>query len=186
MNKGSIRTLALGSVLLAAAGCSGNGGEGGFMSGLFGGGEDQVRTELPMAESADAADLQVAGAAMAPAPDIGGRREWSGAQSAAFNDLFITARDDRGWRLMWQLVGEEPPGPLPPGAMGLGVFLGMRPTAGYLVDVTDVVITGDDVVATYEETTPLSGAMTAQMLTAPWAIELVSSSELPVHYRQAF
>ena len=44
-----------------------------------------------------------------PVPRIDDRFTWSGQQSAAFNDMFVTAREERGWRLLWQLVGEDPP-----------------------------------------------------------------------------
>ena len=120
-----------------------------------------------------------------PRPQIAGTSNWSGAQSAAFNDMFVTARDERGWRLLWQLVGEDPPGPLPEEAMGLAVFLGARPTAGYRVEIAEVLESPGDVTALYRETTPPPGAVTSQILTAPYAITLVPMVELPVHYDEA-
>lgn len=180
MGMGTRTALLAGGLSLLLTGC---GGEGGFFSGIFGGGDETV-TSLPMAETPPEL-AAISGQPLPQGPGLEGRREWSGATSAAFNDLFVTARDDRGWRLIWQLVGQDPPGPLPSGSMGLGVFLGMRPSAGYLVDVTDTLVTDDDVVAVYEETKPLAGAMTAEMLTAPWTVELVSLSDLPVHFREA-
>ena len=117
-----------------------------------------------------------------PVPRINNRINWSGQQSAAFNDMFVTAREERGWRLMWQLIGDEPPGPLPEDAMAVAVFLGARPSAGYQVAITDVLDDGDEVLVQYLETPPAPGATTAQILTAPYAVELVPLSTLPVAF----
>ena len=117
-----------------------------------------------------------------PTPTIAGQASWSASESAAFNDLFITAREDRGWRLMWQLVGEEPPGELPENAMAVGVFLGARPTLGYDVDVLEILQTEDDIRVVYQETVP--DGVAATQLSAPYVIELAPFSNLPVHYSQ--
>ncbi len=124
------------------------------------------------------------GPVLGPAPMILDRSDWSGAQSAAFNDMTVTARDERGWRLLWQLVGEAPPGPLPEGAMAVAVFLGQRPTAGYSVAITDVRSGSGRVVATYRETTPPAGDVTATVLTAPYAIRLAPLDSRPVDYQR--
>ncbi|MCB9959268.1 MAG: protease complex subunit PrcB family protein [Rhodospirillaceae bacterium] len=117
-----------------------------------------------------------------PVPRIDDRFTWSGQQSAAFNDLFVTAREERGWRLLWQLVGEDPPGPLPDEAMAVAVFLGARPTAGYQVAITDVLESPGEITVQYRETEPSAGATTAQILTAPYVVELVPLSSLPVNF----
>ena len=117
-----------------------------------------------------------------PVPRIDDRFTWSGQQSAAFNDMFVTAREERGWRLLWQLVGEDPPGPLPEEAMAVAVFLGARPTAGYQVTITDVLESPSEITVQYRETPPAPGATTAQILTAPYVVELVPLSSLPVSF----
>ena len=146
----------------------------------------------PVADEAEAGSASAAMSAAnigapitGPRPMVAGTSDWSGAQSAAFNDMFVTARDERGWRLLWQLVGEDPPGPLPDGAMGLAVFLGARPTAGYRVEISEVLQSPADVTAVYREMTPAPDAVTSQVLTAPYAITLVPLSQLPVHYDNA-
>lgn len=48
--------------------------------------------------------------------------EWSGPLSAFAVEATITARDQRSWNILWQMVGEEPPGPLPDGRMAVAVF----------------------------------------------------------------
>ncbi len=120
-----------------------------------------------------------------PLPVIAGQRQWTGSQSAAFTDMFVMARDQRGWELLWQLAGNNPPGPLPDGAMGAGVFLGMRPTAGYGVEVVDMLYWPHEVVVVYDETAPPPDAAAAQVVTAPYAIAVAPASEAPVHFRRA-
>jgi len=97
--------------------------------------------------------------------------------------MFVTARDRRGWELLWQLAGEAPPGPLPENAIGVGVFLGMRPTAGSGVEVVDVLYWPQEVLVVYEEIPPPADAPAAQALTAPYAIAVAPASEAPVHFR---
>jgi hypothetical protein len=119
----------------------------------------------------------------APVPLVAGQRQWTGSRSAAFTDMFVTARDRRGWALLWQLAGEDPPGPLPEDAIGVGVFLGMRPTAGYGVEVVDVRYWPQEVLVVYEEIPPPSDAATGQAITAPYAIAVAPTSEARVHFR---
>ena len=164
------RSLALGAAMVSLAACAEN-----DMGGLIAG--DDAETQVATASSEF---LPVTG----PAPTIDGRSGWSGAQSAAFNDLFFTARDERGWRLLWQLVGEEPPGPLPDGGMAVAVFLGARSTAGFSVDITRILSNDEETVVEYRETTPVNDDAAAQVLTAPYAIELTSRDDAPVHYRR--
>ena len=57
---------------------------------------------------------------LTPGPGINGRTDWFGAQSAANMDILVTARDERSWQIIWQLVGQEPPGALPEDAMAVG------------------------------------------------------------------
>jgi hypothetical protein len=116
-------------------------------------------------------------------PAIGGERVWSGAVSAAFNDMFVTARDQRGWELVWQLVGEQPPGPLPEGAVAVSVFLGSRPTGGYGVDIVGMSYREDQVLVFYRITEPPEGAAVTQALTAPYTVRLAPAAPArPVHY----
>jgi hypothetical protein len=118
----------------------------------------------------------------ADSPAMDGQRVWSGASSAAFNDMTVTARDPRGWELVWQLIGEPPPGPLPEDAMAVSVFLGSRPTGGYAVEIVRVGSGEDEVLVVYRETEPGPDMMVTQALTAPWTVRLVPESALPVQY----
>ena len=134
------------------------------------------------AAEAEGTDAEVAAAAPPPAPDIGGRRDWSGPLAAAAVDMTITARDQRGWDILWQLVGQPQPGPIPDAGMAVGVFIGSRPTAGYAVNITDVQSGETGLTVRYTETTPQDPEIAAQQITAPYAVRLLSLSEQPVTY----
>ena len=122
------------------------------------------------------------GIPLAAGPGIAGRHDWFGAQSAGQLDVQITARDQRGWEILWQLVGEPPPGELPEGTMALAIFLGPRPTGGYTVAFDRVVKQDGLVVAGYRETTPPPDALVSQAFTAPYAIRLVQADSAPVQF----
>ncbi|NNG03209.1 MAG: protease complex subunit PrcB family protein [Inquilinus sp.] len=157
------------SALAAALALAGCGGDGSPID-LLGGGQEP----LPPVESL--------GIPLAAGPGINGRHDWFGAQSAGQLDVQITARDQRGWEILWQLVGEPPPGELPEGSMALAIFLGSRPTGGYTVAFDRVTRQDGLVVAGYRETTPPPDALVSQAFTAPYAIRLVQADSAPVQF----
>lgn len=154
------------ALALALAACGG----GNSPIDLLGGGQEAV----PPVESL--------GIPLAAGPGIDGRHDWFGSQSAGQLDVQITARDQRGWEILWQLVGEPAPGDLPDGTMALAVFLGPRPSGGYTVAFDRVVRQDGLVVADYRETTPPPDALVSQALTAPYAIRLVQADDAPVRF----
>jgi hypothetical protein len=88
---------------------------------------------------------------------------------------------------------------LPQGWMGIGIFLGMRQTAGYSVvieGVTEQVTTDQrftdqglpasrELVISYGERTPAPTAMTAQVLTSPYVIRIIQRNDEPLRFVQA-
>lgn len=122
---------------------------------------------------------------LVPQPAIAGESGWSGVLSAAASDMRVTAKTAREWDILWQLVGREPPGPLPDGAMAAAVLLDSRPTAGFGVEIVEVRRGPDQVTVRWRETSPAPDAMVGQMITAPWAVRLVGASPLPVVYAPA-
>ncbi len=145
-------------------------------------GETAPSDDGAAAEGATADGAEVAAAAPPPVPDIGGRRDWSGPLAAAAVDLTVTARDQRGWDILWQLVGQPQPGPLPDAAMAVGVFIGSRPTAGFAVNITDVQPGETGITVRYAETTPQDPDIAAQQITAPYTVRLLSLTDQPVTF----
>ena len=155
------------ALLLLLAGC---GGESSPIDAL-GGGQEPIESPVEAATES-----------LSPGPGINGRTDWFGAQSAANMDILVTARDERSWRIIWQLVGQEPPGDLPEGAMAVGIFLGQRPSGGYTVAFERVAVSGGQVVARYLETVPPTDAIVSQALTAPYAVRLVRAHRGPIQF----
>jgi len=138
-----------------------------------------------------------AGTAGTP-PGIDGQFEWTGTQAGVQGRTTLIARTEQEWQDMWQLAATPAPGPLPQGWMGIGVFLGMRQTAGYSVaieGITEQVTTDQrfiqqglpasrEVVISYGERAPAPGTMTAQILTSPYVIRIVPRSDWPTRFVQ--
>ncbi len=162
----------LGSALLVLPGCS----ENESPIDALGGGQEAV-------EAAPEPPAEPPAISLSPGPGINGRTDWFGAQSAASMDILVTARDERAWRVLWQLVDRDArPGDLPEGAMAVGVFLGQRPTGGYTVAFESVSLVEGQVVARYLETTPPPDSIVSQALTAPYAVRLVQANDAPVQF----
>lgn len=86
------------------------------------------------------------------------------------------ARNADEWAALWRLVDEEPRVSLKEGEeLGVGIFLGERPTAGYNVDVREVTAFEGAITVTYGEMAPPANVSVAQMLTAPFAILLIDA-----------
>jgi hypothetical protein len=131
-------------------------------------------------------------------PGINGHFEWSGTQAGVQGRTTLIARTEQEWQDIWQLAATPAPGPLPQGWMGIGIFLGMRQTAGYSVvieGITEQVTTDQrfteqglpasrEVVISYGERIPAPGTMTAQMLTSPYVIRIVPRSDWPTRFVQ--
>lgn len=156
-----------GAAMLLLAGC---GGGSSPIDALAGG---QETVEPP---------VEVVTIPLTPGPGINGRTDWFGSQSAATMDILISARDERAWRILWQLVGQEPPGEMPEGAMAVGVFLGQRRSGGYTVAFESVALAEGTVIARYVETVPPEDAIVSQALTAPYAVRLVRANDAPLQF----
>jgi hypothetical protein len=135
--------------------------------------------------------------AQAP-PGIAGQFEWSGTQASVQGRTTMIARTEQEWQDMWRLAATPAPGPLPQGWMGVGVFLGMRQTAGYSVVIEGVTeqVTSDqrftdqglpasrELVISYGERAPPPTAMTAQVLTSPYVIRIIQRNDSPSRFVQ--
>jgi hypothetical protein len=131
-------------------------------------------------------------------PGIDGHFEWTGTQAGVQGRTTLIARTEQEWQDMWQLAATPAPGPLPQGWMGIGVFLGMRQTAGYSVaieGITEQVTTDQrftqqglpasrEVVISYGERAPAPGTMSAQVLTSPYVIRIVPRIDWPTRFVQ--
>jgi len=84
----------------------------------------------------------------------------------------VVVRTEPEWETLWR---EHQPDREPPHAdfsrsMVVALFMGSRRTAGYAIDITRVERDDNGVIVFYRQTAPAPGAMTAQVLTAPFQI----------------
>jgi SH3-like domain-containing protein len=118
---------------------------------------------------------------------IAGEVEWSGQQAGAQGRVHLAARTEEEWRRIWDLTGQEPPGPLPEGWMAVAVFAGARSTGGHSVGIRSVEPvqrsgSPPEVRVVYRIRAPAQDAMVTQALTSPWAVRIVPELPGPVRF----
>lgn len=128
--------------------------------------------------------------------------------SAAAVDATLTARDQRSWNILWQMIGEEPPGPLPDGRMAVAVFQSADQGPARRLEFNEVVAgetalvigyrsrlapeedapdsredqTGEDDTGQTETGAEQAGEPQITGLTAPYIVRLLPLSQLPVYF----
>ncbi len=122
----------------------------------------------------------------APHPAAAAEREWHGAHGGPATFQLVVARSAAAWRDLWKLAGRDPPAGFDEKAdMAVGIFLGLRNTGGYDVDIRSVVAEKSYVEVTYAEHKPDPGAIVTQVLTTPYVIRVLPWADLPVVFRSA-
>lgn len=129
--------------------------------------------EGPAAEGAENSPWQMAGA------------EWTGALSAAAIDATVTARDERSWGILWQMVGSPAPGKLPEGRMAVAVFRAAGQGPSQQLEFSEVVAGETALVVGYRTVQADTGSVgggSGDGVTAPYIVRLLPASGLPVYY----
>jgi protease stability complex PrcB-like protein len=88
----------------------------------------------------------------------------------------VVAKTAQEWQRLWQKHAPDRPRPAAVDfskEMVLGVFLGSRPTAGYMVEIASATQSNGTLVVRYRESAPPRGAITAQVLTSPYHLVTV-------------
>ncbi|MCH8999875.1 MAG: protease complex subunit PrcB family protein [Proteobacteria bacterium] len=104
--------------------------------------------------------------------------EWQGQRSRVVDETSIVAATQAEWEGLWRRVGREPPVALPDETVAVGIFLGMRRTAGYLIEIVSAVESGGAFAVVYAERKPTGPAL--MVLTYPYLIRLFPDSKRPV------
>jgi hypothetical protein len=92
-----------------------------------------------------------------------------GSSSQIQDSREVVLRSAAEWEELWSAHSPQPPPAVDfSESLVAGVFLGMRQTAGYEVEVTAARAEGDRVVVEYVEHRPASDALVAQVLTSPF------------------
>jgi hypothetical protein len=87
----------------------------------------------------------------------------------------VVAKTAQEWQQLWQKHTPDRPRPAVDFSkeMVVGVFLGSRPTAGYILEIVSAAQDNGSLVVKYRESIPQRGTMTAQVLTSPYHIVAV-------------
>ena len=109
-----------------------------------------------------------------------------GVQSFVYSARQVTVRDGAEWEALWR---EHAPGrPLPAvdfaREMVVGVFLGSRPTGGYVVEIVSTGGEQGALVIRYRETRPAPDRITAQVLTFPYHLVAVPQQSGMVRFEK--
>ena len=98
----------------------------------------------------------------------------------------VVARTREEWSALWRT--HAPDRPLPPvdfsKNMVIAIFLGSRMTAGFGVEILGSRIEKGAVIVQYRESQPRPGAITAQVITAPYHIVAVPTQNGEVRFEK--
>jgi hypothetical protein len=110
-----------------------------------------------------------------------------GTQSNVDSAKQAAAHTPQEFAALWRAHNYDKPAPKVDFAkeMVVAVFMGSRPTAGFSVEILSAAERGGQLVVTYRERMPSEGAMTAQILTAPYHIAAISKTDKPVSFERA-
>jgi hypothetical protein len=109
-----------------------------------------------------------------------------GAESSIDSPRQATARTAAEWAALWKAHTFDRPLPAVDFSreMVVGVFMGSRPTAGFALEIVGAADRDGTLVVTYRETTPPKGALTAQVLVAPYHLVGVPKHAGPVIFEK--
>ena len=95
-------------------------------------------------------------------------------------------RTEAEWNALWQKHAPGRPAPAIDFAknMVVAVFLGSRPSAGYAVQITDVVSEGNALIVRWQESRPAAGTSAAAVMTAPAHLVSVPRRDGPVKFEK--
>jgi hypothetical protein len=99
----------------------------------------------------------------------------------------VVVRTDAEWQSLWQ---RHAPGRSAPKVdfsknMVVAVFLGSRPSGGYQVQITDVLLDGKTLIVQWTEARPAPGQVAAAVMTSPSHIVTVPRHAGEVRFEKA-
>jgi len=112
-------------------------------------------------------------------------------QQSNFDDAKqAVVRTAAEWTRLWnQHAGEGREGDKPAvdftKSTVVGVFMGSRPTGGYNIEITSIEKEGNDLVVTYREQNPPSGAMLSQALSMPFHVVKIDRHTGPIRFKKS-
>jgi hypothetical protein len=109
-----------------------------------------------------------------------------GTQSNVDTARQAVARTEAEWQALWKSHEFDRPAPRVDFAkeMVVAVFAGSRPTAGFGVEIVGAEVRDGALVVSYRETKPAGDAITAQVLTSPYAFAAVEKRAGDVKFQK--
>lgn len=97
-----------------------------------------------------------------------------------------TIRDEQTWRQLWPTYSKDPAPKVDFSKQQVAVlFLGVRPTGGYKVRILSARLTATHLVVRWKETAPAAGKSPPEGQTAPFTMQTVPLTDLPVRFEKA-
>lgn len=110
----------------------------------------------------------------------------TGDQSGVDDARQVVIRTPDEWAKLWQVHGMDRARPTVDFAREtvVGVFMGSRPTAGFVLEIVGVAEEGGATVVRYKEGMPPRGAITAQVLTSPYVLVAIPKTAGDVRFEK--
>jgi hypothetical protein len=92
----------------------------------------------------------------------------------------VLVRTEAEWTKLWQQHNPDRPRPKVDFAkeMVVAVFMGSRPNAGFSTTITSAMAANGALVVRYQETAPVPGGVSAQILTFPYHIVAIAKADV--------
>lgn len=111
--------------------------------------------------------------------------DWKGNALQSTTAETLVAKGSADWQQVWAKIGQAAPRDLPDDMTAVAVFAGQKRTGGYSVEFTNMQETSDAIIVTYRINKPAPNLRVAQVITAPYAIQLVANKGKTVTVQEA-
>lgn len=111
-------------------------------------------------------------------------RAWQGHQSSITAFEVRVVRQPAAWDELWKSIGRAVPAAWREGQIAVAAFAGLKPSGGYGISITKVERGKCVIVVRFAEKAPGAHEAVIKILTTPWSVTLVETSELPVVFER--
>lgn len=113
-------------------------------------------------------------------------REWRGNYSGQAKPLTAVAKTKEDWQYFWEIAGQSKPSYSfdPFEEIAIGIFIGLRRTGGYSVEIVSLEEREGYFVIEYVEHKPHPGEFVIQSLTTPFLIKIFPRIDLEVIFQE--
>ncbi|HTX66057.1 MAG TPA: protease complex subunit PrcB family protein [Opitutaceae bacterium] len=110
--------------------------------------------------------------------------QWHGQYGGSPTLTTEVLRTTEQWGAFWKQVDKDAPRPLDPlKEMAVVIFIGQKPTGGFVPSVLSAGVEKESFVVVYDEGAPGPDKFVTQALTTPWVVAIVPLSDRPVVFQ---